>query len=88
MELAMCRTVARNGAYNPTRRPSPDQRRMQPPSEAAKAVGAPTAPSVPAVDVEAQGGLSSAHQRATATAYTPPTMGAWNPDAFGGASKR
>lgn len=88
MEVAMCRTVARNGVYNPTRRPSPDQRRMQPTGDAGKPVSAPVAAQAVQGEATAQGGLSGGHQRATATPYTPPTLGTWNPDPFGGASKR
>jgi len=82
MEPAMCRTVARNGVYNPTRRPSPEGVRSRPRSEPAQAPSAPVQAS--GVDV-AQGGLS-ARPRATAAVYTPPTYGAWNPDPWGGSS--
>lgn len=84
MELAMCRTVARNGVYNPTRRPAVDQGRGRPQASPAAPVAAPGQPdAAPA----ALGGLA-ARDRATAKPYTPPTYGAWNPDAFGASTKR
>jgi len=85
MKVEMCRQIVADGLYNPFQAPEQDDRRREPPtaSQAGRTPQAPepgwTAGAMPA---------GGARGRATATAYKPPTYGAWNPDPFGGSSKK
>lgn len=78
LEVKMCRAIARDGTYNPTRQPRQQdqpQQQQQAPSEA-------SAPSVVGVGEGWPSGVGK-------PAYTPPgTPGTWQADAFGGGKSR
>ncbi|ULU23791.1 zonular occludens toxin domain-containing protein [Dyella terrae] len=96
VEANMCRTVAREGIYNPfvaavgadqSYSPSDSQSRGSPRQTAASPPDgrAPLPGGMMAGDV-ASSQLPHA-ERQTATSYTPPEYHAWNSDPFGGANK-
>lgn len=87
---ALCLQVAKNGIYNPFRKPLDDS----PSSSLGKHPGQPMpsaspAPGGPAVVAASVSGIPAPQdkQPGVGDQYTPPEYGHWNPDAFGASSK-
>lgn len=81
IEPKLCRMIAANGAYNPTRRPAQD-RVQQPPQERP---ARDTAPSGSQPSVVSADGLSSGWKSGVGSqAYQPPGSMPWNSDPWGG----
>lgn len=80
--VAMCRSFAEGGVYNPYKKPIQQRDAPPPPVEsqpAAKPLGGSLLGDTQVRGIES----SDSRPRATATAYVPPTMGPWNPEYFG-----
>ncbi len=77
--IVVAALVLADGVYNPFRGED-RQRQGEAPSRPASVQpqAPPTAGWAPTV-----AGVETGHERQTATPYTPPTYGNWNPDPFG-----
>jgi hypothetical protein len=86
VEANRCRQIVADGLYNPFADAiAADHRESRQERPSGEAASPRRSADLPAT-VDAGGALRRA--RATATAYTPPTYGEWNPDPFSASTKR
>ena len=86
MEANRCRQIVADGLYNPFADALASDRQESLQERPSGEAASPRR----SADLQATadaGGPSRREARATATSYTPPTYGEWNPDPFSGSAK-
>lgn len=81
---AMCKAYAEGGVYNPYRAPITKLPQQAIASQSSAGSVPDAQHPVPDGAAADPGTSLPSHERATATAYTPPTYGNWDPNYFGG----